>query len=112
MLAEEIRVMGYTRGKPDPWLDSDEALRLLADAKPDANIPRPEKEELVRHALEAYKHLGPAIAEQLQARAEELEQSHRRVRRAVRLHIRGFSVAPQHPPDLIGILVLQPVVQS
>lgn len=112
MLAEEIRVTGYAGAKPDPWLDSDQSLRLLADAKPDANIPRPEKEELVQMAIEAYKHLGSDITKQLQVRAKELEQSHRRVRRAIRLRVRSFHVKAQDPPDLIGILVLQPAVES
>jgi len=43
------------------------------------------------------------------SRAIALEESHKRVRRSLRLRIRELSVDPQTPPDLLGVLVLQPV---
>lgn len=51
------------------------------------------------------------IVEMIQQRAQELEASHKRIRQAVSVRIRGLQVQPQLPPDLLGILVLQPVVQ-
>jgi len=54
--------------------------------------------------------LEPALRDQIAARATELEKSHKRVRQAVSLRVRELSVNPQHPPDLLGVLVLQPVV--
>jgi len=51
------------------------------------------------------------IVELIQQRAQELEASHKRIRQAVSLHIRALQVQPQLPPDLLGILVLQPVVE-
>ena len=43
-------------------------------------------------------------------RGAELERSHKRVRQAVGLRVRELAVAPQFPPDLLGVLILQPVV--
>ncbi|GIW55594.1 MAG: hypothetical protein KatS3mg082_1998 [Nitrospiraceae bacterium] len=54
--------------------------------------------------------LEPDIRQQIESRAAELEKSHKRVRQAVSLKVRQLSLAPQFPPDLLGILVLQPVV--
>jgi len=112
MLSEEILVLGKEGSRQEGWLPDEQTLKLLGEATPSANIPRVEKEELVAAALTEYEALSDSIATRLDIRAEELNQSHRRVRRAVRLHVRGFSVEPQNPPDLIGVLVLQPAVGS
>ena len=43
-------------------------------------------------------------------RAEALTEAHRRIRQAVSMKVRGLTVKPQLPPDLLGVLVLQPRV--
>ncbi|GIV18247.1 MAG: helicase [Armatimonadota bacterium] len=57
---------------------------------------------------------GGAGTEQLLAlirqRARELEDSHKRIRQVVALRVRDLKVREQLPPDLLAILVLQPVV--
>ncbi|MGA4643457.1 helicase-related protein [Limisphaera sp. 4302-co] len=129
LLSEEVLVVGYRdRGKNEvEWLEGNEALRLLAEAKPDANIPMAEKRELVKRGLEALGEWGRASSEgrvasggdgilagitrKIEERASELEKSHKRIRQTVALKVRGLEVKPQFPPDLLGILVLQPVVQ-
>lgn len=112
LLSEEVIIRGYTDGdaKHPVWLDGDEARRLLTDAQPDANVPMPEKRQLVATALDQWPRLESSLRDQIAARAAELEKSHKRVRQAVSLRIRELSVKPQLPPDLLGILVLQPVV--
>ncbi|GIW91779.1 MAG: hypothetical protein KatS3mg109_2211 [Pirellulaceae bacterium] len=52
-----------------------------------------------------------AIRDRVAQRASELADAHKRIRQAVSLRVRGLEVKPQFPPDLIGILVLQPMVQ-
>ncbi|WP_216641421.1 helicase-related protein [Thermus scotoductus] len=126
LLSEEVLVMGYhsLSDEEDPWLDDDEALRLLAEAKPDANIPFAEKRELVEMVLEeigawggdgqvwgAGHPLQARIRARIGGRAKELEESHKRIRKAVSLRVRELRVLPQFPPDLLGLLVLQPVVR-
>jgi len=113
LLSEEIHVTGFVRGSErggENWLRADEALRLLAEAKPDANIAMPEKRELIEAALSAWPTFEGPLREHIAARADELEASHRRIRQAVSLRVRELEVAPQFPPDLLGILVLQPMV--
>lgn len=132
LLSEEVLVVGFAGARPEnaQWLDTGEALRLLAGAKPDANLSKAEKEELVRRALDQIGEwqaasgeqgaasgewgeghpLQSAIRKRIQERAKELEESHKRIRQAVSLRVRGLDVKPQFPPDLLGLLVLQPLV--
>ncbi len=113
LLSEEIVVTGYTGdGRQPRFLEGAAALRLLAEAKPDANVPMAEKKELVSAALEGWQSLDGEIRPRLETRAKELEESHKRIRRAVSMRVRELAVNPQLPPDLLGLLVLQPIVSS
>jgi superfamily II DNA or RNA helicase/uncharacterized protein (DUF2267 family) len=109
LLAEEVRVFGYRRDGAD-WLDEEEAQRLLTEAQADANLSMPEKRELVSHALDVWETIQPKVKKHLEERAEELAASHRRIRQAVHLKVRNLTVEPKLPADLLGVLILQPVV--
>lgn len=126
LLSEEVVVLAFSGAgeAATSWLEASEALRLLAEAKPEANIPLAEKRELVEHALRtlgewrtadgewgAAHPIQRAIRDRLARRATELTEAHKRIRQAVLLRVRGLEVRPQFPPDLLGIMVLQPVVQ-
>ena len=108
LLAEEVRVVGH-HGPGPTWLSDDDTLRLLAAAKPDENIPMAEKRELAVKALTTWPSLEPQVHKVIQSRAAELEASHKRIRQAVSLRVRQLTVEPQLPPDLLGLLALQPV---
>lgn len=126
LLAEEVLVSGFRFASEGyEWLAEAEALRLLAKARPEANLPLSEKREFVSLVLE---ELGPwpqentahwgsghpvtsRLHEVIKLRARALEESHKRIRRAVSLRIRELKVRPQFPPDLLGLLILQPVVK-
>ena len=112
LLSEEVLVMAYTGGAASAraWLEDTEALRLLAEAKADANVPMTEKRQIVSAALEAWAALQVDLASRVSGRAEILEKSHKRVRQAVALRVRELAVKPQLPADLLGVLVLQPLV--
>jgi superfamily II DNA or RNA helicase len=122
LLAEEVVVTGYERHQPNPrWLSRDAAYRLLT-AEPSANIPPAEKEELVSIVLqELVVREEPSrwrlsdfaetqTSQLVHDRAKEMETSHKRIRQAVSSPVRNLSVRPQMPPDLLGVLVLQPEV--
>lgn len=51
------------------------------------------------------------MRERIEQRAAHLAESHKRVRQAVSLHVRGLEVQPHLPPDLLGVVVLQPMVK-
>ncbi|HEX3249180.1 MAG TPA: helicase-related protein [Pyrinomonadaceae bacterium] len=108
LLAEEVLVTGFNGDKSE--LDDAEAMRLLVEAKADANVPMSEKRELAKSALEMCRTFELVLESKIKDRSSELEKSHKRVRQAVSLRVRELSVASQLPPDLLGILVLQPLV--
>jgi superfamily II DNA or RNA helicase len=112
LLSEEVLVSAYTnitQGKPE-WMDEAESLRLLTEAQPDANVPMEDKRKAIEAALADWPVIETALQPRIKARAAELEQSHKRIRQAVSLRVRELTVKPQLPPDLLGILVLQPNV--
>lgn len=113
LLSEEVLVLGYINARNGKihWLEERESLKLLAEAKADANLPIAEKKELIKDALDIWPHLEKDINLKLQNRAKSLEESHKRIRRAVSLRIRELTVKPQLSPDLLGIMVLQPMIQ-
>ncbi len=96
------------RGAQPEWLPDDEALNLAAS--PDANVPPAEKRQLIAAALDFWPALQDGLRAPLADRAAALRDSHSRVRRAVSQRVRQLAVVPQHPPDLVGMLLLQPVV--
>jgi superfamily II DNA or RNA helicase len=113
LLSEEVVVAGVANQPAlggRCWFPEGEALRLLVEAKPDANVLMSEKRELVATALAEWPALETALRSRVHERGAELERSHKRVRQAVGLRIRELAVAPQFPPDLLGMLILQPVV--
>jgi hypothetical protein len=112
LLAEEVLVAGWEL-YGDRWLPPQQALPLLL-AEPASNLLAAEKKELVEAALEEAKRLladggENRLRRALVDRAAELEEAHRRVRRSVGQPVRGLAVQPHWPPDLLGVLVLQPV---
>jgi hypothetical protein len=112
MLAEEVHVIGHTGAPRSPtWLKDDDALALLAQAQPDANVPPREKSELAAVALNGWPEIESALHDRIGARASALLEAHRRVRQAVSMKVRGLTVQPQMPPDLLGVLVLTPLVR-
>jgi superfamily II DNA or RNA helicase len=113
LLSEEIVVLGSiedAKAKKPNWLPTEEALRLLAEAKPAKNVGMAEKRELVSAVLNRWPRFEAAVRVRVSERADELTKAYRRVRQAVGMKVRQLTVAPQLPPDLLGILILQPVV--
>ena len=127
LLSEEVQVYGYRhRGNETEWLPNDEALNLLTRAKPTSNIPLAEKCEIIKGVLTELgdweanntgrgwgknSALLSEIRARIEQRATQLEQSHKRIRRAVHLKVRELTVAPLFPPDLLALLVLHPEVK-
>jgi Superfamily II DNA and RNA helicases len=115
LLAEEVLVTGFEEFV-DRWLPQDQALDLL-NAEPSANLPTSEKQELVDLMREEVRRLVEAAPDAsplwriLKERAQELEAAHRRIRQSVGRPVRGLRVEPHWPPDVLGLLVLQPEVE-
>ena len=111
LLAEEVQVVGHTGSADNPvWLAPDAVLTLLEKAQADTNLDPEERSELVAAALAGWEKLDDAIRQNISGRAESLTEAHRRIRQAVSMKVRGLTVKPQFPPDLLGLLILQPMI--
>jgi len=113
LLAEEVLAAAFEAqdGRLAP-LPDDAALRLLHEAQPDANIPLPEKRALAAAALDRWPEMEAALESHMQARAGALTESYKRVRRAAKMSARQVKMNVQLPADLLGLLVLHPVVTA
>lgn len=111
LLAEEVQVLGRSgmTGGEGVWLPTAESLRLLSEAQADAIIPLDEKKAMVAAALGLWPDLQDDLKAQIESRAGELRESHKRIRSAVHMRVRNLTVRPQLPPDLLGLLVLLPL---
>jgi superfamily II DNA or RNA helicase len=113
LLAEEVLVAAFEvqDGRLAP-LPDDAALRLLHEAQPDANIALPEKRALAAAALDRWPKMEAALESHMQARAGALTESYKRVRRVAKMSARQVKMNVQLPADLLGLLVLHPVVTA
>ncbi|MER6971189.1 helicase-related protein [Nocardioides sp. NPDC000445] len=114
-IAEEARTLAFTGSPAAPqWLDHDQVDALL-DAQPSINTPADRARGLITAIAGALPGLQPALTEEAHRAADELRDAHTRVRRAARgtdrahgTEIRGLTVRPQLPIDLLGIYVYLP----
>lgn len=107
-LAEETLIWGFFGLPPKTTLiDSEVAQELLDKAKASANVPGPEKTEILEETLSWWDDLQPELNIVLGKRAESIQQSNTRLRKVLKQ--KRVVVEPQMPPDLLGIVVLLPV---
>ena len=110
ILAEEAYVAAF-RGHPGAaeWLSPEEALALMAQARPRANVSPEERQEFLEEALGwlSQPTLQGSLSAILSERGRALEQAHRRVRRITREG--RLRVEPHEPPDVLSLYVLLPV---
>lgn len=81
LLAEECAVIGFTGSPSSPsWLTQLEATSLLQQAKPVSDVTKAIKQVEISELLQRLEELQPDLEKFARERAEELLQSHRRVR--------------------------------
>ncbi|OYD88305.1 helicase [Nostoc sp. 'Peltigera membranacea cyanobiont' 213] len=107
LLAEECAVIGFTGSPSSPsWLTQLEATSLLQQAKPVSDVGKAIKQVEISELLQRLEELQPDLEKFARERAEELLQSHRRVRTMTQEG--RIRVTPQLPMDVLGIFILQP----
>lgn len=106
MLAEELQLVAF-EGRPGNarWLDGGEGL---LDAEPSGNIDPGQARELLSAILGELGSVEGRLEELSQRRAEELLQSHQRVRQAGGRSGLSHHVEPQLPVDLLGVYLFLP----
>ena len=112
VIAEDAQTVAFrgTADAPD-WLSPEETRALLA-ASPDANVPADQAREIAARALDRLGSLEDELSRRADAAAEQLLESHRRVRSGAGAARRGLAVRPQKPVDVLGVYIYLPVVQG
>lgn len=111
VLAEETLVWGFAGIPPGiEAISPDQAAELLDELRASANVAPEEKRRLLEETLGWEEQLQAPLAALARTRAQELEAMNRRLRE----HVSGLPVRvePHLPPDLLGVLVVQPVPQG
>ncbi|WP_227878350.1 helicase-related protein [Arthrobacter dokdonensis] len=111
-MAEEARVLAFTGSPQNPvWL-ADNAVDALLEAKPAANAG--DVSNMMSNILDSMPLLAGPLNEKAREVAEQIRDSHREVRiaargdRAGQLGIRGLTVEPNLPVDILGVYVYSP----
>jgi len=106
LLAEDSGLLAWRGSADQPtWLTSDEVTTLLA-AEPAANPGG--AVDFLTEAVGALDQIGPDLDAEAHRRAEQLHQSHIRVRDAARQKGVRVRVEPQLPVDVLGVYVYLP----
>jgi superfamily II DNA or RNA helicase len=114
-VAEEARVLAFTGTPTRPsWL-APRAVEELLTARPDRNLPPDIARNIMAGVLAALPAaLGPHLERFAHELADELRDAHARVRTTARgeragdLTVRGLTVQPQLPVDVLGVYLYQP----
>ncbi|WP_405796205.1 helicase-related protein [Streptomyces sp. NBC_01506] len=112
IVAEDARLLAYQGSAKNPvWLPEDQALALLT-AEAAENTDDYFQERTMSRTLGqlgAVKDHMDAYGDRL---AEELDESHRRVRRASDEIVQGLKVTAQRPADILGVYVYLPPITA
>jgi len=112
-LAEETLTWGVQGIYPDASeLEPAEALHLLDGQLDAVSVPAAERQEVLRETLGWWPCLEGPLAKLLSERAARLAEEHGRLADMVGSAAKLMQIEPQMPPDLLGLVVLLPVVSS
>lgn len=112
LVAEDAELVAF-RGTPEDatWLDAGEVAGLVA-ARPEGNIPADQATDMVARALEKVALLTDHLDARADARADELLESHRRVRAGAGAARAGLRVRAQKPVDVLGVYLYLPTISG
>lgn len=104
MVVEEAHLAAFTGTHDDPTWLSDDAINELLKATPAGNMPESMGKAFLAPTLDALKqgHLLGHLSEAADTKAQNLDESHRRVRQAAGTAVRGLRVTAQKPVDILG----------
>jgi len=107
LLAEECWLQGFT-GIPSQaqWLTPEDTETLFDKAQPVADYPLQRKRDTLTGIVDCLEELTPSLEEFARDRAENIAQSHQRVRSITKEG--KVNVEPQLPLDILGVYILQP----
>jgi superfamily II DNA or RNA helicase len=112
LIAEDAQLMAF-RGSPESpeWLSDDEVAALVT-ASADANVPADQARDMAARVMDRLDALNPVLGGRADALADELLESHRRVRVGAGAAKRGLAVRAQKPVDILGVYIYLPVMSG
>lgn len=112
IVAEDARLLAYQGSVRNPvWLPEAQALALLT-AEAAENTDDYFQERTMRRTLGQLAAVEDHMAAYGDQLAEELHESHRRVRRASDEIVQGLKVTAQQPADILGVYVYLPPITA
>ncbi len=110
-LAEETLAWGLQGVYPDVSEVEPVAAQRLMDGQLDATaVPSAERREVLAETLAWWPHLQPRLSGLMAERARRLADEHARLADLVGSTAKLMRIEPQAPPDLLGLVVLLPMV--
>jgi len=108
LLAEDCGLLAFEGPIGEPrWLEPDKVEALLG-ARPTANVDQAQASVVLRDLLKEFGKLGAELNAEANRRANELLETHRRVRQGAGIPVARFRVEAQLPPDVLGVYVFLP----
>jgi superfamily II DNA or RNA helicase len=110
-VAEESRIVSFTGPSTSPtWLDERHTLALL-ELSPDSNVSPEQSSEMLSRFAESRDELTEQLDRLASTFADELQESHRRVRADAGL-ARSTIVKAHTPVDVVGVFAYLPSARS
>jgi len=103
-LGEEVLVFGLQGDRPL----SNSEVQTLINEKPLADVDDHEARELLNIALRRYEEHQGIVQSYVKERASEVREANRKLRRAAKDRVGKINTQAILPPDLLGVVILQP----
>ncbi|KPC60650.1 DEAD/DEAH box helicase [Streptomyces chattanoogensis] len=112
LVAEDARLLAFEGAPANAvWLTQGAAVRML-DAQATENTDPAFGERTMQRVLDQLPSVDTHLEAYGDELADELRESHRRVRTASREIVRGLRVTAQKPADVLGVYVYLPVLSG
>ncbi len=111
-LVEDSALLAFTGADNDFTFIPEEQTHSLLELLPEDNIDPGVAQDQIQDVIDSYPELLPHLESFAQKRAEEILESHTKVRKAAGITGRTPKIEAQLPPDLLGIYVYLPLIKE
>ncbi len=111
-LIEDSALLAFTGMDDDITFLCEEDAHKLLELTPEDNIDPGIMQDHIQDVIDSYPALLPHLENYANQRAEEILESHTRVRKAAGITGRMPKIEAQLPPDLLGIYIYLPLIKD
>ncbi|MDM7323465.1 MAG: helicase-related protein [Thermus sp.] len=106
ILGEEVLTFAFSEGA----FQEGEVVRQLSELVSEGDPAPYEVRQHLTRALKLWQELQEEVTQLLRARAQRIQDAHKRVRQEASLKVRDVRVTPVGSPDLLGVMIVLPMV--